>query len=156
MTWEAYENNIFYFLWAQPESYLMVTTFTGRLLIQQATFPHCLFPLLLLYHLPKYKDISNPLPLTPPNQSIVYDSQRKLRKEKSQERDSPKSGLLVLIIPSYEGLVWPHTVALCNLFWGANSDYMPPSFPFETLRFQGHFCSSSNASNSVCVYMGHC
>lgn len=58
------KKKIFYYLWAQPESYFKGTTLTGRLLIQWAILPLSLFFPLLLYHLPKYKGISNPF-LTP-------------------------------------------------------------------------------------------
>lgn len=147
--------NNFYSPWAQPKSYLMVTTFTGRLLIQQATLPLFLFPPPLLYHLSKYKDLSPPF-LTLPNQCIMYDSQQKLKKTPSQETDWPKSGFLVLIIPNYEGLMWPYKRHFLGPPSGCtNSGYVSPSFPFETLRFQGRFWFS-NAPKSTCLYTGRC
>lgn len=54
---------------------------TGRLLIQQATLPLSLFPPLLLYPLPKYKDIPNPLP-SPQNQCMIVS--KNWRKTPSQ------------------------------------------------------------------------
>lgn len=142
------KKNIFYYFWAQPESYLTVTTFPGRLLIQRA-------PLRLSPPSPtpssstKVQRYLRPPSAPPESVYSVWQS------TKTEGRLPAKKRPPCSIAPHHEGLLWPRTPCPCHPFGCTDSGDRSSSFPFETLRFQG-YCWSSNALKSMCKYRGHC
>lgn len=155
------QENIFNSLWAQCESHLMVTTFRVRLLIQQATLPLSHFLSSLSYSFIHYRSTKILLTLFPHPQNQCTIVNKNLGKTPSQERGSPKSSFLVLIIPNYERLMWPHkwclsvtllsapTVVTCPhhfllRLWSSNDIFDLHLFNFKHVY----------APKSMC--MGHC
>lgn len=143
-----YEKNIFYYFWAQPESYLMVTTFPGRLLIQRA-----------------------PLRLSPP--SPTPSSSTKVQKYLWPPVRTPRVSVQCVTVnknwgktPGQEAAslfdrstLWRAAVTTYAVplspFWVHQQWWQVLIIPFWTLRFQGYFWSS-NALKSMCKYRGHC